>query len=221
MKIGLFGGTFNPIHFGHLRSALEVQAGFGLDQVIFIPAAVPPHKNPGAVAAAADRLKMIELAVAGSPGFTISDVEIRREGPSFTIDTARHFRQAHAPETRIHLIVGLDAFLEIDSWRSFRELLALVPVIVITRPGPAGGEPEQERAALEGYIRSTLAPGCVTDGDPGVFQAPGIEPITLFPVTALDISSTRLRRLAGDGGSLQYLVPEEVRRYIQIKGLYL
>jgi nicotinate-nucleotide adenylyltransferase len=221
MKIGLFGGTFNPIHFGHLRSALEVKGGVGLDQVIFIPAAVPPHKNPGAVAAAADRLKMIELAVGGSSGFAVSDVEIKREGPSFTIDTVRHFRQASSPETRVYLIMGLDAFLEIDSWKSYRELLALVPVIVLTRPTPAGKDFAQERAALERFIRSSLSADCIAGGDSGVFEASGIEPITLFPVTALDISSTRIRRLVGDGRSPQYFLPADVWRYIQTKGLYL
>jgi nicotinate-nucleotide adenylyltransferase len=119
MKIGLFGGTFDPIHFGHLRSALEVREACGLERVVLIPAAVPPHKGWGAMAAAADRLQMIELAVAGAPGLAVSDVELRRAGPSYTIDTIRDF-QGEIPGGEIALIVGLDAFLEIDTWKSFR-----------------------------------------------------------------------------------------------------
>lgn len=220
MKIGLFGGTFNPIHFGHLRAALEVKEGFGLDQVVFIPAALPPHKHPGALAAAADRVKMIELALAASPGFAVSDVELQRTGPSFTIDTLRHFRATSPPEARIHLVMGLDAFLEIDTWRSFRELLALVPVIVLTRPAAPGTDLGRERETLERYIRSALAPDVAPGRAPGAFEAHGIEPVTLFPVTALDIASRRIRRIVAAGGSPQYLLPAAVWRFIQSEGLY-
>ncbi len=139
MKIGLFGGTFNPVHFGHLRAALEVREGFGLKQVVLIPAAVPPHKERGGVAAAADRGAMLTLAVEGCSALAVSDVETRRPGPSYTIDTVRHFRCSLPADTEILLVVGLDAFLEIDSWKSFRELLGLVPVIVLSRPGSDPG----------------------------------------------------------------------------------
>ncbi len=138
MRIGLFGGTFDPVHFGHLRAALEVKEGFGLARVFLIPAAAPPHKAREGVAPAGDRLRMVELAVDGEPGLMPSDVEIRREGPSYTIDTVTHFQREFAGVAEVFLIVGLDAFLEIDTWKSFRELLALVPVIVISRPDAAG-----------------------------------------------------------------------------------
>ena len=113
MKIGLFGGTFNPIHFGHLRAALEVREGCGLDRVLLIPAAVPPHKESGALAAAADRLRMIELAVEGEPGITVSDVETRRGGPSYTVDTVRHFhRELPAGAGRRHPERNQEALLD-------------------------------------------------------------------------------------------------------------
>jgi nicotinate-nucleotide adenylyltransferase len=216
MRVGLFGGTFNPVHLGHLRSALEVQEGVGLDQVILIPAAVPPHKGSGELAGAAERLEMIAAAVEGVPGLAASDVETRRAGPSFTIDTVRHFRDLLA-QAELFLIVGLDAFLEIDTWRSFRELLELVPLIVISRPAgglPPDGEP------VERFIRARISPECSVDRGSAVYQAPGVRGIRIFPVTALDLSSSRIRELVRAGRSIRYLVPERVHTYIQNRGLY-
>jgi nicotinate-nucleotide adenylyltransferase len=216
MKIGLFGGTFNPVHLGHLRSALEVREGAGLDRVILIPAAVPPHKGCAELAGAAERLEMIAAAVEGAPGLAVSDVEIRREGPSFTIDTVRHFRSLH-PQAELFLIVGLDAFLEIDTWRSFRELLGLVPLIVISRP--AAGVPP-ERAAVERFVRERISTECMPDGASDAWRAPGVRGIRVFPVTGLDVSSSRIRELAAAGRSIRFLVPEPVMTYIQSRGLY-
>jgi nicotinate-nucleotide adenylyltransferase len=220
MRVGLFGGTFNPIHFGHLRAALEVKEGFGLDQVFLIPAAVPPHKGRTGVAAAEDRLRMIELAVEGDPGLMVSDVEIKRSGPSFTIDTVRYFRQSLAADTDLFLVMGLDAFLEIDTWKSFRDLLALVPVIVLSRPDAAGCSGDRDEQIVQDFIRSKLSPdGTVCEGPAGC-KAPGLELITVFQVTALDISSTRVRERVREGRSIRYLVPSNVRQHITSKGLY-
>jgi nicotinate-nucleotide adenylyltransferase len=221
MKIGLFGGTFNPVHFGHLRAALEVREGCGLDQVLLIPAAVPPHKDRGGLAAAADRLRMIELAAEGEPGIAASDVEIRRGGPSYTIDTVRHFRSELPAGTDIYLITGLDAFLEIDTWKSFRELLALVPVIVISRPDASNRSAGSDREAVARFFRSRISSQCTLSGDPPGFSAEGVQGVTLFPVTALDVSSRRIRDLAAAGRSIRFLVPEQVRHHIKAKGLYL
>ena len=134
MRIGLFGGTFNPIHRGHLWAASEVIKRFNLDQFFLIPAALPPHKTPGAVANADDRLEMIHLAIADLSGLTVSDVELNRPGPSYTIDTVRHFKNTLANDSRIYLIMGLDAFLEIDTWKSYTELLEQIAFIVMARP---------------------------------------------------------------------------------------
>ena len=216
MRIGLFGGTFNPVHLGHLRSALEVQEGAGLDRVILIPAAVPPHKGCAELAGAAERLEMIAAAIEGVPGLAVSDVETRREGPSFTIDTVRHFRDTE-PQAELSLIVGLDAFLEIDTWRSFRELLGLVPLVVISRPA-TGALPE--RAAVESFVRERISPECTPDPASGAWRAPGVRGIRVFPVTGLDVSSRRVRELAAAGRSLRFLVPETVMTYIQSRGLY-
>lgn len=221
MKVGLFGGTFNPVHFGHLRAALEVREGVGLDKVFLIPAAVPPHKAQGGVAAATDRLRMVTLAVEGAPGLAVSDVETRREGPSYTIDTVRHFRNELPAGTEIFLVVGWDAFREIDTWKSFRKLMALVPLIVISRPGAANRCGEPDGQALQEFIRSRISPECTLSGAPAGVSAPGIQGATLFPVTALDVSSRRIRDLVSTGRSIRFLVPESVRQYIKTKGLYL
>ena len=220
MRVGLFGGTFDPVHFGHLRAALEVKEGFALNQVVLIPAAIPPHKTRTGVAAAADRLRMIELAAEGEIGLTVSDVEIRRQGPSYTIDTVRHFRRELAAADEIFLIMGLDAFLEIDSWKSFRELLSLVAVIVITRPDAEGRSCDPEGKELASFIRSKISTDFTVSGTPAVFSAPGIQAVTLFPVTALGISSSRIRDLVSSGRSIRFLVPAAVQAYIQTKGLY-
>jgi nicotinate-nucleotide adenylyltransferase len=220
MKIGLFGGTFNPIHFGHLRAAVEVQESFGLDKVFLIPAAVPPHKAQGGVAPAADRLRMIELAVQGESALAASDVEIRREGPSYTIDTVRHFQNEQPAGSEVFLVMGWDAFLEIDTWKSFRMLVSLVPVIVISRPGAAGRGAEPDGRALQDFIRSRISPQCRLSGAPAGVSGPGIRGVMLFDVTALDIASRRIRELVKAGRSIRFLVPEGVRQFIKAKGLY-
>lgn len=220
MKIGLFGGTFNPIHFGHLRAALEVQEGWGLARVFLIPAAVPPHKAQAGVAAATDRLRMIELAIETESALAASDVESRREGPSYTIDTVRYFQAEQPAGTEIFLLMGWDAFLEIDTWKSFRTLLGLVPVIVITRPDAAAPCGEPDGQALRDFIRSRISPECSLSRSPASVSAPGIQGVTLFPVTALDVSSHRIRDLVKSRRSIRFLVPESVRQYIKAKGLY-
>jgi nicotinate-nucleotide adenylyltransferase len=220
MKIGLFGGTFNPIHFGHLRAAVEVKEGFGLDRVVLIPAAAPPHKSSKDVAPADDRLRMARLAAGGMAGLTVSDVEIRRTGPSYTIDTLRHFRRELAGAEEIFLIMGLDAFLEIDTWKSYAELLTLAPVIVLSRPEDGTASCGRDWRAVEAFLKSRIAPDFGVSGPPPVFTAPGVRGIVLFEVTALAISSSKIRMLRREGRSIDYLVPAAVREHIDDKGLY-
>jgi nicotinate-nucleotide adenylyltransferase len=220
MKIGLFGGTFDPIHFGHLRAALEVKEGFELAELFLIPAAIPPHKAREGVAPPADRLHLIELAVAGVPGLTASDVEIRREGPSYTIDTVRHFRRELSRTAEVFLIMGLDAFLEIDTWKAYRELLSLLSVIVISRPDADGRVSDRGAKTLEDFIRSRISADLTVSASPVGFRSPEIRGVRLFPVTALDISSSRVRELVRAGRSIRFLVPATVQECIQTRGLY-
>ena len=135
MRIGIIGGTFNPIHYGHLVSASEVCNKFKLDKVIFIPSALNPLKNTSNLADAHHRLKMIKLATAGNPLFEASDIEIKRGGASYTIDTIKAFVKKYGKDVNIYFIIGADAFLEINSWASPDELLKMCKFIVTTRPG--------------------------------------------------------------------------------------
>jgi nicotinate-nucleotide adenylyltransferase len=139
-RIGLFGGTFNPIHCGHIAVAQQLQRGFPLDRIYLVPSRLPPHKSCSDLAQAAHRLAMIELALAEVKGDTLrlSDIELKREGPSYTVDTVAAFRKELSPDDELYLIMGADAFLELDSWRQWRALLAAVSLIVMSRPGSTG-----------------------------------------------------------------------------------
>ena len=221
MRIGLFGGTFNPIHLGHLRAALEVKEGFGLDEIVLIPAAIPPHKMPGMVADAADRLAMLNLAIEDTSGLNTSDVELKRLGPSYTIDTVHHFKHTLPDKSAIYLIMGLDAFLEIDTWKSHEELLAQLPIVVINRPNPNYRTSSAGWEALKDYLISKIATDYVFSESESCYLAKDKHPIYVFEVTALDISSTRIRELIKKGRSIGYLVPPKVAEFVNAKGLYL
>ena len=221
MHIGLFGGTFNPVHIGHLRAALEVKEGFDLDQVILIPAALPPHKMPGDVADAADRLHMLNQALEDSPGLTISDVELKRSGPSYTIDTVQHFKHTLPDQSRIYLIMGMDAFLEIDTWKSYDELLLQIPFIIINRPKSGSAVSDSGWKFMENFLASKISADYVFSESHSCYRAQNKQPIYVFEVTSLDISSTRIRNLINKDRSIDYLVPQETAEFINSKGLYL
>lgn len=222
MRIGLFGGTFDPVHLGHLRAAVEVREGFELDRVYLIPSAVPPHKPPVRVSDPTVRIEMLQAAVTHDPGFVVSAVEYHRRGPSYTIDTVRDF-QADFPTGSGHhlfLIVGLDAFLEMDTWKSFRQLLSRVSVLVMLRPwGTKGGGVHMER--VRRFVADRISESYAFDPDRSRFVHPDRPSIQLTPVTAMSISSTRIRQLVRARKSIRYLVPEPVERMIAEKGLYL
>jgi nicotinate-nucleotide adenylyltransferase len=220
MRIGLFGGTFNPIHRGHLWAALEVKKGFNLDQVSLIPAALPPHKTPGAVANADDRLQMIHLATADLPGIIVSDVELNRPGPSYTIDTVRHIKKTLADCSRIYLIMGLDAFLEIDTWKSYDELLEQIAFIVMARPNADYPDVEQGWKILEDYLKLSLSEDYEFLAARGCYTSEGKQPIYIVDIEAMDISSTKIRQDIKTKKNIDNLVPPKVAQFIQSKGLY-
>ena len=221
MRIGLFGGTFNPVHLGHLRAAVEVRQGFELDEIFLIPAALPPHKLPGEVAAAADRLNMLNLALGADSGLKVSNVELNRSGPSYTIDTVEHFKLTLPAESRLFLIMGLDAFLEIDTWKSYRKLLAQIPLIVINRPNAGDRMSGVPWKVMDDYISTKLSADYSYSVSRSAYLASGQQPIYVFEVTALDISSTRIRLAISKDQSINYLVPPKVAEYIRTKGIYL
>lgn len=206
MAIGLFGGSFDPVHMGHLRIAEEVREGFSLDKVYFIPAWLQPLKrlttNP---AGADDRLEMIERAIRGNHHFRVSRVEIRRRDISYTIDTVRHFARRFDD---IYFLVGVDAFADITLWRSYRDLFSFANFVVMVRPGSSIGRMPD---ALRGQIRAI---------DETTWEHSSGKRIFLHRITQLDISSTRIRQLLQEGRSIKYLVPGAVEEHIRRRGLY-
>jgi nicotinate-nucleotide adenylyltransferase len=195
VKIGIMGGTFDPIHLGHLEAAEASRECAGLDEVLLVPAGSPPHKRD-AHASAEDRLEMTRLAVAGRPGLGVWDWEVRRDGPSHTVLTLQAFRRER-PTDQPFLILGWDAARDIHSWHEPDRVLGLARLVVVGRPGLETPTPEALRAA-------------------------GIESrrVTLCLISTPDITATRIRRLAAAGRSLAGLLPEAVEAYIQRRGLY-
>ena len=225
-RIGLFGGTFNPIHLGHLRAALEVKGRFRLDKLFLIPSALPPHKEPRGLAQAQDRLEMIRLSTAGIAGLVPSDIELDRPGLSYSIDTIQHFRAMQSAETRSYLVVGTDAFLDIDTWKSYRDIFTGIDIIVMDRPGippldvAQGGLRSSPSGQLAHYIHSCISAEYRYSPSLGGYRHPELHAIYPCAVTALDISSTRIRRLVREDRAIRFLVPEVVETYINAKGLY-
>lgn len=216
-QIGLFGGTFNPIHNGHLRAALEVKTHFGLKKILLIPAAIPPHKKGAPVAGAADRLEMLRLAAAGTPDFEISGIELQRSGPSYTIDTVNQFKKIFPQSSRLFLIIGCDAFLEIHTWHFYRDLLQSIPFIIISRPGSTRGDNREE---IGTYLKSQISADYEFSPDKACYRPQNGPLLFICSVTTLDISSTRIRELLKQGESIRFLVPPQVEDFIQRKGLY-
>jgi nicotinate-nucleotide adenylyltransferase len=223
MRIGIMGGTFDPIHLGHLRAAEEIYWAFGLDRIIFVPAARPPHKDEAGVASALHRYEMVSLATVFTPYFTVSPIELQRAGKSYSVETVREFQKAAGPDTRLYFVVGVDAFLEMSAWREAEELLALTRVIVTARPGWRLDEVERlltpEQRRLLGH--PTFQYLKVSDVDPDRLDrhsAP--RQVLLVEVVSLDIASREIRQLVEAGRSIRHLVPDTVAAYMIKNRLY-
>ncbi len=206
--MGIFGGTFDPIHYGHLRTAFELVQALHLPEMRFMPAGNPPHRDP-TVASNELRLEMVRVATEGQPGFTVDDREMRKSGPSYSVETLAELR-AEFPARPLCLIVGMDAFLGLPSWHQWRDLLSLAHLVVAHRPG--------WRAPSMGPLGEMLVDhGTGTVGD--LHEAPAGR-IFIHAVTQLEISSTDLRALIGAGRDPRYLMPEGVRRILLESGCY-
>jgi len=211
--IGLFGGTFDPIHFAHLRLAEEIAEAFDLQQVRIIPAAVPPHRGEPA-ASPEHRLAMIRLAIEGNPGFVVDARELSRSGPSFTIDTLAEMRSESGVQP-LCLLMGADAFATLTTWHRWEDLFDLAHVIVARRPGfpleqLALSLPEPLRAQYERRL----------EPNPVALQRAPAGSLFTHELTALDVSATAVRSLIRRRASLRYLLPDAVIAYIDAHGLY-
>lgn len=214
LRLGILGGTFDPVHLGHLRAAEEMAEMFNLDQVLFIPAARPAHKQFQARASYHDRLAMLEAAVQGRPGFRVSRLESRLPGPSYTLNTI-HCLRRHFERAEFFFLIGMDAFLQIDQWHRARELFTLVNFVVFGRAGLEMG-PE----AASDLLNRRLNLPYRWQAESRSFTGPGLKDIYYRPGCGLAISSTDLRNRLGRGASIRYLVTGPVLDYIKAKGLY-
>jgi nicotinate-nucleotide adenylyltransferase len=206
--IGIFGGTFDPVHFGHLRPLLEVKQYLALEEIRLIPCFIPPHRDtPGADAE--QRLAMLELGIADTPGFVIDRRELERGGLSYTVDTLRSLRD-EIGDGPLCLILGLDAFIDLDSWHEWQALIELAHIVVMWRPGTV--LPKTGPVAELVEARQALDPAELTQQSAGkvLFQS----------VTQLDITATTIREDLAHGRDVKFLMPESVRHYIEANELY-
>lgn len=205
-RIALLGGTFDPVHFGHLRTALELADSLAADVLHLLPNHQPAHRGP-TLASTADRIAMLSCAIDGLAGVIVDSREAERDGPSYTVDTLAEIHQEH-PEATLMFCMGLDAFSEFLDWHQPERILELANLVVVDRPG-AELSPESEALLTRQCER---VGSVIRNGSTGV--------IARRRVTRLEISATRLRQELAAGRSVRFLVPEAVRAYIDAHGLY-
>jgi len=200
-RVGLYGGSFNPIHNGHLIVARAVAERLHLDRVIMLPSARPPHKGDRQLLDAGHRAEMVRLAITGEPLFEFSDYDLTRDGPSYTIDTVTHFCELLGPHVELHWIIGADSLAELTTWYRVSELVEACRIVTAARPGwdTIDWTP----------LRKKLSDAQIAALQAGVLQTPRI-----------DISSTDIRRRIREGQSIRYLVPDAVQQYIETRALY-
>ena len=220
MRAGVFGGTFNPIHKGHMMVAERALHRFSLDRLYIVPCRVPPHKFPAFLAPAAERVQMIQLALPADVRYCLSDVEIQREGRSYTIDTVDHFKARITPGATLFLIMGMDAFLEIHTWKNYRRLLDSVQPVVVSRRVDGQMQASDDVSRMDGYIRSRLSDDYQFVDEPCFWQRSGEIRIHLLPIQPIDISSSQIRQRIRAGKEIVGLVPPTVKAYIEQKELY-
>ena len=210
-RLGILGGTFDPIHLGHLRTAEEIGQDLDLDKVYLIPSAYPPHKKGKPVAPFQHRLNMVLLASAHSPILDVLDLEGKRPGLSYSIETLKEIHNSFQ-DSELFFILGTDAFTEIMTWREYTSLFDYAHFVIIRR---AGFQPEKQEAVLADISLKTKK-----TSKPDVFTAPSGKTLIFKSPTLLDISSTRIRQIIKDGKSIRFLVHGSVRDYIIEKDLY-
>lgn len=208
MRIGIFGGTFNPIHIGHLRAAEEVRETLELEKIIFVPSYIPPHKELADHVLGERRLEIVRLSILSNPRFEVSSFEVESKGNSYSIRTIEHVRQAYGCTP--YFILGQDAFNEISTWFEAKRLFELAHFAVMSRPGAV----RLELPEVLGQSAARFAP--TAKGYVGEYG----NVITFLEVTPYAVSSSMIRELSKRGGSIKYLVPEEVYDYITRERMY-
>jgi nicotinate-nucleotide adenylyltransferase len=211
-RLGILGGSFDPVHLGHLRSAEEVREALSLERVYFVPAYQPPHKPQRRLADGRDRLAMLELAVADNPAFRASGVEIDRGGTSYSVDTLRSFT-AGEPGASLFLIVGMDAYREMQTWKDAARIFELASVVVTSRP------PDAARPSIEHLPVAAREAFCYDPSTLSYRHRIGTS-LYFLPITGIDVSATAVRERVRQGRSIRYLVPSAVERLIAERGLY-
>jgi len=202
MKWGLFGGTFDPIHIGHLRCAMEMLEIFSLNRIIFVPASRPPHKLDGVISPFHHREQMIRLAIEGNPAFSFSDVENKRDGISYSVETVEYILEKYRLENlELYFILGQDAFHAIRTWKDWERLILLCNFAVMTRPG-------YENQGLETILTPEFASRFTYDEQAKGFRGPKGHMLYFREVTFLDVASSDIRRRAREGKAIHYLVPD-------------
>jgi len=197
MRVGVFGGTFDPVHIGHLVAAEETRVQLSLERVVFVPAGLPPHKLANHISPVAHRLAMVQLAIASNPYFTVSRVDIDRFGPCYTVDTMELLRDEWGPGTELYFIMGSDSLADILTWHKPERLIRLCRLAVVKRPGYDVDIEELDR----------LLPGIASR-------------VRFINSPLIDVASCDIRRRVREGLSIKYQVPEVVEKYIYEHGLY-
>jgi len=212
VKVGILGGTFNPIHVGHLRSAEEIGEDLALEKVYLIPSGMPPHKSQAKIADFSHRLEMVRLASTLSPLLKVWDIEGKKAGFSYSIETLRSFHSFFGPGLELFFIIGTDAFLEIRTWREYRNLFKYASFVVINRPG--------HTTELFTAFLDSLDVGFQWSSNKECFRHPSGTVLMRKDTTLMDISSSTIREKVMRGKSIRFLVPEAVREYIERTGVY-
>ncbi len=198
MRLGVFGGTFDPIHYGHLVAAEEVRYRLRLDKVLFVPAGMPPHKLDHDITPTRHRLAMLELAIASNPGFALSRVDIDRHGPCYTVDTLALLHEEYGPGTELFFLMGMDSLADLLTWKDPERLIRLARIVVVGRPGFQADVDELDK----------VLPGAA-------------ERICIVDTPLMEVSSSDIRQRVREGAPIRYQVPEAVEAYIREHRLYL
>lgn len=213
MKWGLLGGTFDPIHFGHLRAAEEMLKIFNLNRIIFIPASRPPHKLEAEITSFYHREQMVRMAIEDNVSFSFSDVENLKPGKSYSVETVEYILNKYLENLELYFILGQDAFQAITTWKDWAKLLLLCNFAIMTRPG-------YEPKNLENIFPADFASQFTYDQEIDGYKGTTGHAVYFRQVTFLDISSSRIREDANAGRSIRYLMPDNVRNYIAKNSLY-